>query len=116
MWVEAGFAEPVMDMERITLSFSTPQSLLAEMRTLGRNLSIARFRGLRTPAWRAALHEALRRGLADPNDDGRLKLSFEVIYGHAFKPAPRFAAKPQTTIDLESLRRAAKGTRRDPIQ
>ncbi len=53
MLVEAGFAEPVMDMERITLSFSTPQSLLAEMRTLGRNLSIARFGGLRTPTWRS---------------------------------------------------------------
>ena len=115
MLVEAGFAEPVMDMERITLSFSTPQSLLAEMRTLGRNLSLARFSGLRTPAWRAALHEALRQGLADPADDDRLKLSFEVIYGHAFKPAPRFVAKPQTHIDLESLRRAAKGTRREPI-
>ena len=116
MLVEAGFAEPVMDMERITLSFSTPQSLLAEMRTLGRNLSLARFSGLRTPAWRAALYEALRQGLADPADGGRLKVSFEVIYGHAFKPAPRFAAKPQTNIDLESLRRAAKATRRDPAQ
>jgi malonyl-CoA O-methyltransferase len=54
--------------------------------------------------------------LADPTDDGRLTVSFEVIYGHAFKPAPRFAAKPQTNIDLESLRRAAKGTRGGPIQ
>ena len=116
MLLAAGFAEPVMDMERITLSFSTPQSLLAEMRTLGRNLARARFSGLRTKAWRAALHDALRQGLADPANDGRLTVSFEVIYGHAFKPAPRFAAKPQTNIALESLRRAAKGTRRDPIQ
>jgi malonyl-CoA O-methyltransferase len=58
----------------------------------------------------------LRQGLADPADGGRLKVSFEVIYGHAFKPAPRFAAKPQTNIDLESLRQAAKATRRDPAQ
>jgi len=105
-----------MDMERITLSFSTPQSLLAELRTLGRNLSRARFAGLRTAAWRAALHGALQQGLADPADGGRLKVSFEIIYGHAFKPSPRFAAKPQTNIDLESLRQAAKGTRRDPVQ
>jgi malonyl-CoA O-methyltransferase len=116
MLVEAGFAEPVMDMERITLSFSTPQNLLEELRTLGRNLSLARFTGLRTTGWRAALHDALRQGLADPAQGGRLSVRFEVIYGHAFKPAPRFAAKPQTNIDLESLRRAAKGTRRDPVQ
>jgi malonyl-CoA O-methyltransferase len=116
MLVEAGFAEPVMDMERITLSFSTPQSLLAELRTLGRNLSIARFGGLRTPAWRGALHRALRQGLADPLQDDRLSVCFEVIYGHAFKPAPRFAVAPQTNIDLESLRQAAKGMRRGPVQ
>ena len=116
MLVEAGFAEPVMDMERITLSFSTPESLLAELRTLGRNLSRTRFGGLRTAAWRDVLHSALRQGLADPADDGRLKLSFEVIYGHAFKPAPRFAVRPQTNIDVESLRGAARGSRRDLAQ
>jgi len=106
----------VMDMERITLSFSTPQALLAELRTLGRNLSRARFGGLRTAAWRASLHDALRQGLADPRDGNRLKVSFEIIYGHAFKPSPRFAAKPHTNIDVESLRRAAKATRRDPVK
>ncbi|NBW25603.1 MAG: biotin synthase [Betaproteobacteria bacterium] len=116
MLVEAGFAEPVMDMERITLSFSTPQALLAELRTLGRNLSRARFGGLRTAAWRASLHDALQQGLADPRDGNRLKVSFEIIYGHAFKPSPRFTAKPQTNIDVESLRRAAKATPRDPVK
>jgi len=35
MLVHAGFAEPIMDMERITLTYSTPQSLLAELRGLG---------------------------------------------------------------------------------
>jgi malonyl-CoA O-methyltransferase len=58
----------------------------------------------------------LRKGLADPAGGGRLSLRFEVIYGHAFKPAPRFAAKPQTNIDLESLRQAARGPRRYPLR
>ena len=35
MLVQAGFAEPVMDMERITLTFATPQRLLEELRELG---------------------------------------------------------------------------------
>jgi len=38
-----GFAEPVMDMERITLEFSTAEKLLDELRGLGRNLHVARF-------------------------------------------------------------------------
>jgi hypothetical protein len=45
-----------------------------------------------------------------------LSVRFEVIYGHAFKPAPRFALKAQTNIDLESLRQAAKATRVDPAE
>ena len=116
MLVEAGFAEPVMDMERITLSFSSPENLLAELRTLGRNLSRARFAGMRTAAWREELYAALRQELTDPASGKRLSVRFEVIYGHAFKPAPRFALKAQTNIDLESLRQAAKATRVDPAE
>jgi malonyl-CoA O-methyltransferase len=35
MLVHAGFAEPVMDMERIVLTWATPEAALAELRTLG---------------------------------------------------------------------------------
>ena len=112
MLVACGFAEPVMDMERLTLSYSSPQHALAELRTLGRNLSILRTRGLRTPAWKERLMAALRTGLADPAQGGRLTLSFEILYGHAFKPAPRFAAKPQTNIAFDSLRDALAQARR----
>ena len=47
MLVQTGFAEPVMDMERITLSFATPQRLLRELRELGANLHPERFPALR---------------------------------------------------------------------
>ena len=108
MLVAAGFAEPVMDMERITLSYSAPEHLLAELRTLGRNLSNLRAQGLRTGAWRERLLAVLRQDLADPSHGGRLTVSFEVIYGHAFKLAPRFTAKPQTNIAFDSLRQALR--------
>ena len=104
MLVQAGFAEPVMDMERITLSFSSPVTLLAELRGLGRNLHPGRFAGLRGRAWRAALHQAIATGLPDPEQSGRLRLTFEIIYGHAFKPAPRMAVQEQTLIPLEQMR------------
>ena len=87
MLLGAGFAEPVMDMERITLTFATPGRLLAELRGLGRNLHGERLGVLRGRGWRARLEQALQERLAGP--DGTLALTFEVIYGHAFKAAPR---------------------------
>ena len=100
----AGFADPVMDMERITLSFASPERLLQELRGLGRNLHAQRFAGLRTPAWRERLHAAMARRLASAADGGALTLSFEVIYGHAVKPPPRHTIAAQTTISLDDLK------------
>jgi malonyl-CoA O-methyltransferase len=108
MLVQAGFAEPVMDMEHITLTYSSPQSLLAELRTLGRNLHPQRFAGLRSRAWLARLHAAISDNLASPVGDGRLQLTFEVVYGHAFKPAPRLKVQAETTVSLDQMRSALK--------
>ncbi len=103
MLVQAGFAEPVMDMERITLTFETPERLLQELRELGRNLSVGRFAGLRGQAWRRQWLQAVaERGERDR--EGRLKLSFEVIYGHALKPANRPRMLPESQIGLDDMR------------
>lgn len=106
MMVQAGFAEPVMDMERITLSFETPQRALQELRGLGRNLRAGRFGALRGRAWQADLLAAMQRELADPNDQGRIKLTFEVVYGHAYKPAPRMRVRENSSIPLAQMRAA----------
>ena len=103
MLVEAGFAEPVMDMERITLTFETPQRLLQELRGLGRNLHPQRFPGLRGRQWREQLHQALA--------DAPLQLTFEVIYGHAFKPPPRLDMRAQTVLSLAQMRETLKQRR-----
>ena len=67
MLVHAGFAEPVMDMERITLSYSTPQSLCWPSCVVwGATYIPQRFAGLRSRAWLARLHAALAQGLVSP--------------------------------------------------
>lgn len=109
MLVHAGFAEPVMDMERITLGFPTADRLLAELRELGCNLHPARFPALRGKQWRQRLCDALTEQLADPGQGGQLILTFEVIYGHAFKPLPRAAVKDQTEVSLEAMRQMLHG-------
>jgi malonyl-CoA O-methyltransferase len=102
MLVASGFAEPVMDMERITLSFATPARLLAELRELGANLHPARFPALRGRAWRVRLESALAEQLGGP--DGQLALTFEIIYGHALKPLPRARMSEQSAVSLQDMR------------
>jgi malonyl-CoA O-methyltransferase len=94
MLVQAGFATPVMDMETITVTYETTDKLMADVRAWGGNPLATRRRGLYgASAWRRMLNalEASRRA------DGKLALSFEIIYGHAFRPVPR------TTVDGEAI-------------
>ena len=62
-----------------------------------------RFAALRGRAWQVRLFEALQQ-LADPVQEGRLKLSFEIIYGHAIKPQRRLPVAEQTTFSLDDMR------------
>lgn len=110
MLVESGFAEPVMDMERITLSYSSATALLHELRDLGRNLNASRFAALRGRGWRSRLTKALEERLPR-DDDGRLLLTFEVIYGHAFKPVPRAPAGSSRSVSMEAMRAMLRASR-----
>ena len=103
MLVAAGFAEPVMDMERITLTFESPARLLEELSGLGRNFHPARFAGLRTRAWRSRFERALEQHLKR-EADGRLSLTFEVIYGHALKPKPRVVVSELSSVSIQDMR------------
>ncbi|HEY2257797.1 MAG TPA: biotin synthase [Variovorax sp.] len=104
MLVGAGFAEPVMDMERIVLTWAGAEAALAELRGLGRNLHPGRFPALRGKAWRRALAEALPALAPAEEGGGRIALSFEIIYGHAFKPAPRVALASESAVSLREMR------------
>ena len=110
MLVHAGFAEPVMDMERVTLTWPDAPSMLAELRTLGLNARTDRHAGLRTPAWHRDLTDALKMKCS--NADGRLQLSFELVYGHAFRGAAP-TRDGETRVALGDLR-AALPSRREP--
>ena len=114
MLVAAGFAEPVMDMERVVLTWDSPEALLAELRGLGRNLHPARFGGLRGRGWRQRLLAALAARLVEPTQGGRLALTFEVIYGHAFKAAPRVPLATRSEVSLDEMRSLLRQGRTGP--
>ena len=95
MLVEAGFADPVVDMEILTLTYADAIVLMRELKALGaHNVTAARPRGMMgRERWRRMLDalDAFRR-------DGRLPATFEVIYGHAWKPAPRVATDGRAIV------------------
>jgi len=109
MLLQTGFAEPVMDMERITLTYETPARLLQELAELGRNFHPARFAALRGRRWKAQLEQALAQHLTGA--DGRLALTFEVIYGHALKAPPKIRVSALSAVSVADLRSMLQGQR-----
>ncbi len=101
MLVGCGFSDPVMDMEIMTLTYSSFPALLAELRASGGRCAMnARRRGLMgKAAWQAA-----ERAYEAQADNGRLPATFEVIYGHAWKAAPKTAPEGGAIIRFEKKR------------
>jgi malonyl-CoA O-methyltransferase len=108
MMIHAGFADPVMDQERITLTFADARALLAELRGPGGNAPPRPHAGLRPPRWHARL---LRELDALHGADARIGLGFEIVYGHAFKAAPRIKAGGETSLALEDMRALLRAPR-----
>ncbi len=81
--VRARFADPVMDMEYLRLTYVDVRALLRELKATGaRNANLGRPPGLsgrRSFERMAAAYEAFRV-------NGRLPATFEVVYGHAWRP------------------------------
>ena len=99
--VEAGFSTPVMDMEVIKVTYDTAEAMLADVQALGGNPLATRARGLRGRAAQTRLLAALEKGR---DATGKLVLSFEVIYGHAFRPAPRATAAGEAIVRFQPRR------------
>lgn len=98
--IENGYADPVMDQEILTLTYETPQKLLTDVWALGGNPSLGRRAGLAGRAWRDRLCNALS---AQRGPDGRIALSIEVAYGHAWRAAARRDASGITHVSLDAI-------------
>ena len=98
MLVAAGFATPVMDMETITVTYTDTKKLLADVRALGGNPLATRRSGLTgKTTWRQLIDHLERQRRAD----GTIPLSFDIIYGHAFRPAPKKTAAGESVIRVD---------------
>ncbi|MFM9917344.1 MAG: class I SAM-dependent methyltransferase [Rhizobacter sp.] len=109
MLMHAGFADPVMDQETLTVQWTSPDVLCRDLRMLGGNASPSRAVGLRTPRWRTQLYRELDR-IRDAN--GRIGLTFEIVYGHAFKAPTKVEPHAETQVSLDEMRRLMREARR----
>lgn len=98
MLVACGFADPVMDMEMITLTYDSFDAMVGDLRAAGAtNAMQARRHGLAgAGVWRQVkeAYETLRL-------DGKLPATFEVVYGHAWKALPKKTADGRSVIRFD---------------
>ena len=103
--VRTRFADPVMDVESLTLTYPDVPSLLRELKAIGaHNAAATRSTSLTGKAHFARFvqaYETLRRA------DDRIPASYEVVYGHAWAPQAEPASSVDGTavISLSQLRR-----------
>ncbi|WER46338.1 methyltransferase domain-containing protein [Cupriavidus sp. WKF15] len=109
MLVHSGWSTPVMDMETLTVTYESPEKLLSEVQAFGglRAHPDARRAGLHGRRWHEAVCEALARRR---NADGVIPLTFEIVYGHAWKLPPRGAQQVddqgRAVVPLDKIGRA----------
>jgi len=105
MLVGAGFADPVMDMEYITLTYETPAAMMRELKAIGAtNATRGRPRGLTGRSRFARVVAALET----QRRDGRLPATFEVVHGHAWKGEPKRTAEGLPIVRMQR-RNGGKG-------
>jgi len=85
-------------MEQVTLTYADVETLMRELKAIGaHNVATGRSRGL---TGRRTL-EDVRRRYEKLRRDGRLPATFEVVYGHAWKPEPRLSPSGRPVIDIK---------------
>ncbi|HXW09552.1 MAG TPA: pimeloyl-ACP methyl ester esterase BioH [Steroidobacteraceae bacterium] len=105
--VRAGFAEPVLDVERHTLAYGDARDLMRDLKAIGaHNATVGRSRGLTGKGVLArmlAAYETARR-------DGRLPATYEVVFAQAWAPEHPVPGRPadeagEVLVPLSRLRR-----------
>ncbi len=95
MLVTAGFADPVMEMETLTLTYDDVKAVMQDLRDIGaHNATVGRAPGmLGKTKWARIVqnYETLRR-------NGKLPATFEIIYGHAWRVQPKKTADGRAVV------------------
>ena len=88
-----GFAEPVMEAEVLTVTYNSVDEIMHDLKAIGANVTAQRSR---TGLGGKAILQSLRQSYEQFRQDNLLPASYEIIYGHAWKPALAEAQKQET--------------------
>jgi malonyl-CoA O-methyltransferase len=104
--VRAGFSAPVLDVEHFVLTYDDVLGVMRDLKAIGaHNATAGRQRGLEG--------KGFLRGLAERYEQfrqaGKLPATFEVVYGHAWKPmAKNISSDDSVPITLHRRKPEAK--------
>lgn len=98
--VAARFADPVMDMETIIVTYDRVRDLMRDLKAIGaHNVTRGRPAGLLGKSTLGAAERAYEKY----RHDGKLPATFEVVYGHAWKPETRVGPAGHRIIDVKPV-------------
>ncbi len=94
--MRAGFSDPVMDVESITMTYLTVKKLMQDLKAIGsRNAVEGRAKGLTGKQRLKKMTEAYET----MRYNGVLPATYEIVYGHAWAPEISGNAVPPSQID-----------------
>ena len=98
--VEQAYQDPVLDMERLDVSYASVRDLARELRGIGSSRLGPPKERFATRAQWMALEQAY------PKDaQGRIHATYEVIFGHALAPVATVSDDGVATVPLSTLKR-----------
>jgi malonyl-CoA O-methyltransferase len=101
MLAGAGFADPVMDMETMTVTYPSPRALMDDLKAIGAtNATRGRPRGLTGRKRLARVFALLEKRM----QEGRLPATYEIVYGHAWKGEPKSTPEGLPIVKLQRRR------------
>ena len=93
--VRAGFAEPVINVEHISMNYSDALTIMKELRQLGaHNINKERGKGLMSAKKLARVQEAYKKFCIGQH----LPATYEIVYGHAWVPLPQTTDSVQQAV------------------
>ncbi|MDH3559558.1 MAG: malonyl-[acyl-carrier protein] O-methyltransferase BioC, partial [Gammaproteobacteria bacterium] len=108
--MQTRWAEPVMDSERITVTYRELGTLMQDLKHLGaHNVTAGRPRGLTGRQRLRRVTQAYERF----RRDGVLPASYEVVYGHAWSPVNKQVSSGAIDVPLSGLQPRPSVPRRD---
>jgi malonyl-CoA O-methyltransferase len=97
--LSAGLSDPVMEREQLTVTYSDVTDLMRDLKAIGAQNATA---GRRTGLTGRARLERVKENYERFRLDGKLPATFEVIFGHAWKPEARRSPSGKVVIEIKA--------------